>query len=59
MKLSTAMAAPKCFFSIIHRAKNSVDLIELDKKANALKEEKYGYSDKLSTNLSNFIKEGK
>ncbi|MBR4676086.1 MAG: DUF262 domain-containing protein [Victivallales bacterium] len=59
VKLSTAMAAPKCFFSIIHRAKNSVDLIELDKKANALKEEKYGYSDKLSTNLSNFIKEGK
>ncbi len=55
VKYTTAMSAPREYFSIIQLAKNGADLLQLDKYAGGLKGKTYTYHEKLPTTLSNFI----
>lgn len=58
VRYTTAMELPKSLFFLIHCAKNTVDLLEIDKLASGLKNQIYGYENKLPLCISNFIKEG-
>lgn len=60
IKFSTAMSAPKAFFSIISRAKNEADLLELTNKLSDALKDNYENNEKLQNNkIQSFIKEGK
>lgn len=60
VRYSTAMEAPKGLFSIIHRAKNTVDLLEIYRLASRLKDNQYKKPEvKLPESIRKFIKEGK
>ena len=60
IKFSTAMSAPKVFFSIIYRAKTEADLLELTNKLSDALKDKYENTEKLPNNkLRTFITEGK
>ena len=55
----TVKSAPVEYFTIIHRAKGSSDLLSLDKLANKIKDENFEYDDKIGcADLIRFIKEG-
>ena len=59
VKFSTAMSAPKAFFSIIFRAKNEADLLELTQKLSVALKGEYDNKKKLQNNkLLTFIMEG-
>ena len=59
VRYGTAMKAPKGLFFIIHRAKNTADLLEIDRLVSRLKDNQYRKPEvKLPEFIRKFIKEG-